>query len=320
MSDSKLESARILSALLGHAVGDALGVPVEFALRAERLRDPVTEMRGFGTHHQPPGTWSDDTSLTLCTAEALCDGFDLARIGALFSKWYFDNHWTPHGKVFDVGITTRDAIVNLKNGVQPTLAGPNDTYNNGNGSLMRILPIAIYFAHDSAERRRECAMMASCLTHGHIRSQLACAFYSEVAARLLRDEDYAEALSATQRMFRAIIDERHLEEAISFHPILDADLPDHDPGEISGSGYVLHCLRASLWCVARSQSYEEATLMAVNLGDDTDTTAAVTGGLAALKFGADSVPQRWIDALARRDDVVGLYARFADEVVRLARP
>ena len=319
MTESRQGSARILNALLGHAVGDALGVPVEFAPRAERQRDPVTEMRGFGTHHQPPGTWSDDTSLTLCSAEALCDGFDLARIGALFTEWYFHNHWTPHGKVFDVGVTTRDAIVKLKNGVQPILAGPIDTYSNGNGALMRILPVAIYFAHESAERRRECAMMASCLTHGHIRSQLACAFYSELAARLLRDEDYAKALTATQQMFRAIIDERHAEEAISFYPILDADLPDHDPDEISGSGYVLHCLRASLWCVARSQSCEEATLMAVNLGDDTDTTAAVTGGLAALRFGPGSVPQRWIDALARRDDVVGLYARFADVVTRPTR-
>lgn len=306
-----IEKQLVVAALLGHAVGDALGVPVEFQSRAELDKAPVTDMRAFGTHHQPAGTWSDDTSLTLCTAEALCGGFDLERMGHCFIRWLYDGHWTPHGDVFDIGVTTREAITALADGAEPTRAGLCGNYSNGNGSLMRILPVALYLSHDEPNERQAKAMQASCLTHGHVRSQLACAFYCELVARLLGGLEYSDALHATQMMYRSIIEDTYPSEAISFMPILDEALGQQQLCEISGSGYVLHCLRASLWCVARARSYEDAVLMAVNLGEDTDTTGAVAGGLAALRFGGSSIPERWLSELARREEVAAQYGEFA---------
>lgn len=301
----------IQAALLGHAVGDALGVPAEFNSRAHLKRHPVIDMTGYGTHNQPAGTWSDDTSLTLCAAESLCEGYDLRDMGQRFVRWMFKAHWTPHGEVFDIGQTTREAIFRLDKGIDPKQAGPTTDHSNGNGSLMRILPIAIYFAYSGVEARREAAMDCSRLTHGHIRSQLACAFYAELVARLIGKQEYVAALCETQFMFDDLIGRVCPQERSVFERVLDPAISKTKARHISGSGYVVHCLEASLWSCANSRSYEEAVLTAVNLGLDTDTTAAVTGGLAGLRFGMDAIPSRWIEQLARINDIKALYGRFA---------
>ncbi len=302
---------QVVAALMGHAVGDALGVPVEFCSREQLTAHPVTDMRGYGTHRQPPGTWSDDTSLTLCTAESLCDGDDLRRMGQAFVRWLFECHRTPHGHVFDIDVTTHEAIDRLTRAKDPTQAGPVTERSNGNGSLMRILPVALHCSHDDEASRRSAAMAASCLTHGHIRSQLACAFYAEVVARLIHGGRFAEVLSDTQTLYRRYIQQRYPGELGHFEKVLDPDLPRLPDREISGSGYVLDCLSASLWCCATRTGFEDAVLSAVNLGLDTDTTGAVTGGLAAIIHGASSVPRHWLEKLARVDDIQDLYERFA---------
>jgi len=138
----------MLGGLWGAVVGDALGVPVEFRSREELRQDPVQDMRGYGTYNQPAGTWSDDSSLLLCTAESLLDGFDTRHLASLFVRWLHQAHWTPWEEVFDVGGTTHRAINNLSKGAEPEEAGLTDENSNGNGSLMRILPIALhYFSH-----------------------------------------------------------------------------------------------------------------------------------------------------------------------------
>lgn len=137
---------QIKSALLGVAVGDALGVPVEFKSRQEISQNPVTTMIGYGTHNQPPGTWSDDSSLTFCLAEALTNDFCLDEIGQNFVKWYNENYWTPNGEVFDIGGTTKQAILRIAKGENPELAGSSKETDNGNGSLMRILPLLFYLS------------------------------------------------------------------------------------------------------------------------------------------------------------------------------
>lgn len=135
--------SQVLSGLMGLCVGDALGGPVVYQTREQLGKNPVTKMLGYGTYNQPPGTWSDDTSLTLCLADALCEGFSLEGIARSFCLWFRENHWTPHGKVFDIGSTTRRAIWLLQQGIDPAHAGSASERSNGNGSLMRSLPLLI---------------------------------------------------------------------------------------------------------------------------------------------------------------------------------
>jgi len=159
---------------MGVCVGDALGVPVEFSRREERIKNPVTGMIGYKTYNQPPGTWSDDSSLTLCLADALCEGFDLGAIARNFVRWRYENYWSARGKLFDIGGTTRVAISQLKKGVPPTRAGGRQEFNNGNGSLMRILPMAFCYKVVDFPKLIEQVHDCSCITHGHLRSQIAC--------------------------------------------------------------------------------------------------------------------------------------------------
>ncbi|MEZ6190584.1 MAG: ADP-ribosylglycohydrolase family protein [Phycisphaerales bacterium] len=154
-------------------------------------------------------------------------------------------------------------------------------------------------------------MKASCLTHGHPRSQLACAFYAELVSMLLNGVGFRDALEQTQRIYRPLIENHYPSEADRFERVLSPGLARIKAREISGSGYVIHCLEASLWCCCQTGSYEEAVLAAVNLGSDTDTTGSVTGGLAALLYGKDAVPDRWVAKLAKHNDVLALYERFA---------
>lgn len=308
---SDVHSHLVESAILGHAVGDALGVSVEFTPRHRLMSHPVTQMRGFGTHNQPTGTWSDDTSLSLCLAESLCAGYDLNDQARWFQRWLFDGVWTPHGEVFDVGMATHEAIERLRHATDPRDAGPVGEHQNGNGALMRILPLALYMAHDTKSRRVQVTMEASRLTHGHCRSQLACAAYVEIAAALARGESLSDATAASQLTIRELINTRFPQERQAFSMFLDSTLSTFKAADISGSGYVMDTLVASVWCCLTTSTYEHAALCAVNLGEDTDTTAAVTGGLAGLIYGRDAIPEKWVNQLARLVDIQQLCQRFA---------
>lgn len=283
MSPSQhITSYQVLSSVIGLAIGDALGVPVEFLSRQYLEADPVTGMRANGTHRQPAGTWSDDTSLTLCLLHSLCKGLDWQDQARKFRQWKMDDLWTAHGQVFDIGATTSRAIANYSAVTDPRLAGPSDQYSNGNGSLMRILPIGLYCASTEVQTRIEIAMQASCLTHGHFRSQLACGFYVHLVALLLQGVERDMAVHQTQSLFTNIIENQYPHERLAFERPLNVSLAQQTRNEIPSSGYVIDTLTASIWCFLNTRSYENAVLMAVNLGGDTDTTGAVTGGLAGL--------------------------------------
>lgn len=146
-------------------------------------------MIGYGTYNLPPGTWSDDSSLAFCLAEALIHGFDLDVIGQNFVKWYNENFWTPRGHVFDIGNATRQAINNLSRGIRPNLAGGFDEDGNGNGSLMRILPLLFYIKDKEISERYQITRQVSSITHGHIRSVISCFYYLEFAKQLLNKEN-----------------------------------------------------------------------------------------------------------------------------------
>lgn len=174
------------------AEGDALGVPVEFNSRQTIALNPVTDMIGYGTYNLPAGTWSDDSSLTFCLAEALIQHFDLNVIGQNFVKWMRENDWTPHGNVFDIRIATQNAIARLAHGKKPELAGGFNETDNGNGSLMRILPLLFYIYDKPIKERYELTKHVSSITHGHIRSVISCFYYLELARQIISGKDKFE--------------------------------------------------------------------------------------------------------------------------------
>ena len=307
---------RILGGLWGAVAGDALGVPVEFQSRERLRRDPVVEMRGHGTYNQPAGTWSDDSSLMLCTVESLLDGFDPGHLGSLFVRWLHEAHWTPWKEVFDVGGTTRQAINRLSQGVEPEEAGLADENSNGNGSLMRILPVALRYFSSPTEEMLDYAHRASALTHRHARCQMACGFYCTMVGALLRgmelNEAYLQAVQTTKSIYER---PPYSGELSAFTRIFSGDIYSLTEPQVKSSGYVIDTLEASIWCLCNTDSYEEAVLLAVNLGEDTDTTATVAGGLAGVEYGANAIPSGWVDQLARRTDLEVLFDHFVAKVL-----
>ena len=301
---------RILGGLWGSLIGDALGVPVEFKDRAEVQADPVTDMRGFGSHNQPPGTWSDDSSLLLCSADSLVrHEYDTEDMGKRFLAWYREKLWTPHGCVFDVGITTSRALSLISTGVRAEVAGDDSQHSNGNGSLMRIIPVSLRFASAPIKQFLDRVHRASAITHRHPRSLLACGVYSLVIRELLAGVDAKTAVFEALGNFRAFYeaDPYWAVELEHFQLLLAGCLGDRPESEIDSSGYVVHTLTASLWCLLTTSGFEECVLRAINLGGDTDTTGCVTGGLAGVRYGLDAIPVKWLGVLARRDEIEFLF-------------
>ncbi|HEY8362311.1 MAG TPA: ADP-ribosylglycohydrolase family protein [Tissierellaceae bacterium] len=304
----------ILDGIMGLAVGDALGVPVEFESRDALRENPVVGMRGYGTHNQPAGTWSDDTSLTLCLVDSLCIGLNYYHIMNNFIKWLDHGEFTPHGKAFGIGNTTNEALIRFKNGVPPLLCGGKDEHNNGNGSLMRILPI-LYFINSiygsdfqEEEEAFEIIHDVSSLTHAHKRSQMACGIYISIAAMLISHEDLDAAveLGIKKAMDYYKKKEEFQSEIEHFSRMESRDFKHLPEEEMKSNGYVVSTLEAAIWCLLNTNDYKSCVLKAVNLGDDTDTVGAVAGGLAGLKYGYDSIPEEWKESLARRDYIEGL--------------
>ena len=304
---ASLPNSSVVAGLLGVCIADALGVPVEFSSRAERQQDPVRTMRGYGTWNQPPGTWSDDSSLMLCLADSLCSGFNLDDMGDRFRRWHDEQLWTPHGEVFDVGGTTSEAIAHLRNGIPAVQAGGTAERNNGNGSLMRILPMAFCYPKLALPELIHRTYQVSCITHGHPRSQLACGIYISIAVQLLQGQPppaaYKTGLQQVEVLYQ---DSPFVEERSPFERVWSGAIDQLAESTIQSGGYVVHTLEAALWCWLTTDNYADAVLKAVNLGDDTDTTAAVTGGLAGLTYGVSGLPSEWIEAIARLDDIVQL--------------
>lgn len=298
--------------LLATATSDALGVPVEFSRRKDLQQNPVTDMREFGTYNQPKGTWSDDTSLMLCLAESMVEGLDLQKLAQKFIAWKNDNYWTARGWVFDIGIGTRIAIERLENGTPPELAGGFDEMDNGNGSLMRILPLVLYIKDLDIDQRYEWTKKVSSLTHAHVRSVMACFYYLEFAKKIVEGKDKFQAYTELQSEMITHFEKREINtlEIQKFSRLLTKDISTVNEKYIQSRGYVIYTLEAAVWCILTTSNYKEAVLKAVNLGEDTDTTAAVAGGLAGLIYGIESIPKEWLEVIARKLDIVELANRF----------
>jgi len=303
-----------MGGLVGLVVGDALGVPVEFSGRAMRDQDPVVGMRGYGTHNQPPGTWSDDGALALAAANCLADnGWDLDAIKRGFLAWIDDAWWTSGGTVFDVGNATRWALARVRRGLPWQECGGDEENDNGNGSLMRLLPTSVWLFGRPSEELIACAGDAGAITHAHVRARLCCSYHALVCDALLSGRSTEEAVRQSSDRLRRYVPTSERE---CFNSLLTGVFLQRKRSEVRSDGYVVSTLEASLWCLHNHPTFTEAVLAAVNLGGDTDTTAAVTGGLAGLRSGMAGIPAEWIAALPRSAEVLALADRFAEACVR----
>lgn len=289
---------RVEGGLYGLLVGDALGVPYEFH-PPERIpplaRIEFTPPGDFARAHPqvPPGTWSDDGAQALALLASLLErgGVDPEDLGARFLAWYEQGSLAVDGHVFDVGIQTRTALGHIRQGTPALEAGPSGEFDNGNGSLMRVLPLALWHRGEDGALARD-AMLQSRVTHGHARSQACCAFYCLWARRTLEGSEraWADALASFRSLFPAGGAPR--EE-------LEAALRSGATARGRGTGYVVDCLLSARDCL-ESASYEQVVKAAIALGHDTDTTAAVAGGIAGLREGREAIPSRWREALRGR--------------------
>ncbi len=301
-----------LDGMMGLIVGDALGVPVEHSSREEREADPVSEMRGYGAYDVPKGSWSDDSSMALATLKALqTNGINLKTTMDNFVAWERNGKFTPEGGMFDEGITCHMVIHAYMQSGDVSTCGRTGEDSNGNGSLMRILPVCIYLKYlqdevgmDDTEAIKVIHDM-SALTHAHIRSKMACGIYFYCVKELLKRNDsiqnlLGEALEQAFSYYEKDVDSGR--ELIYFKRIRDTEKLKCIPeSEIMSGGYVIESIEAALWCLLNTDSYEECVKRAVNFGHDTDTTAAIAGGLAGIYYGYDNIPERWKKDIIRRE-------------------
>jgi ADP-ribosylglycohydrolase len=242
----------------------------------------------------PPGTWSDDGAQALCLLDSLleCGRFEPEDFGRRLVRWYEDGYLAVDNRVFDVGITTSRAIQAIRAGTPALSAGPTHESANGNGALMRVLPLALWYQGDDAGLIAD-ARAQSRVTHGHLRSELCCALYCLWARRILQEHPspWEDALATLRAFYRGSADET---QELEYH--IRPEAPPFGPG----SGYVVDCLRSSRVAVAAG-AYEQAVKAAILMGHDTDTTACVTGGIAGLRDGVAAIPERWRGGLRGQD-------------------
>ena len=291
------------ASIMGLVIGDALGVPVEFVSRDELKDNPITDMIGYGTHNQPAGTWSDDSSMAVATMEWLGE----IETQPPDYKRYQEN--------FDCGISTCKAIMNYGRGTEPLLCGEKGEFNNGNGSLMRILPAALYYSEELAGDEMSGAEIIynlSALTHAHMRSKLGCLIYSKVIADMVygtgdKFDTVESSIHKCKQYLDSFCDENVLEEMQHYSRLWDLQkFKMLEENEIKSSGYVVDTLEAALWCFLNTTSYKECVLKAVNLGDDTDTVGAVAGGLAGLYYEMDALPKDWLAVIPKKEWIMEL--------------
>lgn len=308
--------SKFQDSLIGLAVGDAMGVPIEFSIREKCLKNPLTEMVGFGTHSVPAGSWSDDTSMTIATIDSIIEKgeFDYTDIMNKFCEWVIDYKYTPSNFRFDIGHTCFKAIYNFtKNNMEPLKCGLTDIKSNGNGSLMRILPVALYCYSKNLKDKEilDLTNNISSLTHAHEISKMGCYIYVRYLIFLLSGKDKYSAYN----MIKCVDYSSYSEDTIKVYDrILNNDIMKYKMDEINSGGYVVDTLEASLWVILNTETFAQAIIGAINLGSDTDTTGAVTGAIAGIIYGIDNIPKKWLDKLLKKDYLLELSYKFEKEV------
>ena len=305
MTLSPLE--RFQGCLLGLAVGDAVGTTAEFQPRGSF--EPLTDMVGGGPFGLEPGEWTDDTSMALCLAHSLleCNGLDPHDQMTRYVRWWRQGYCSPRDRgCLDIGNTVRAALAQFESTGDP-LAGSTDPHSAGNGSIMRLAPVPMFF-HPDRRAARSAAAESSRTTHGTPECLDACRLLSEILCRALDGRSKTEILAPPPLSIPL---------APKINAIASGAYLDKSRDKIRGTGYVVESLEAALWCFSRSDTFEEAILLAANLGDDADTTAAICGQVAGAFWGVSGIPDPWLVRLARREEIAELAERLS-QVIKLA--
>ncbi|WP_252259930.1 ADP-ribosylglycohydrolase family protein [Erythrobacter aurantius] len=282
--------SRARGALIGLAVGDAVGTTLEF--RPRDTYEPLTDMAGGGPFDLPAGTWTDDTAMALALAESLVEqkALDPDDLMRRFVSWWREGTYSPTGACFDIGIATRLALSRFEE-TGDALAGSSDPRSAGNGSLMRLAPIAIRGAAIDRETMRAEARLQSQTTHAAEACVDACEGWAVMLREVLRGASFEEGLAAAAQL--------DFKDPIG--PVFAGVWRTKGRSQIESSGYVAHSLEAALWCNAQSEDFREIILLAANLGNDADTTAAIAGQLAGARLGLEKIPDAWLAKLAWRE-------------------
>ena len=305
----------IRASLFGFFIGDALGVPVEFLNRNILKEYKVTDMQEYGTHNQPKGTWSDDSSMVLATIDGLLKSkmpsIEYQKIMINFLEWKQSGKFTPFECVFDIGNVTSSALYQYQqnienNNPEDVICGSGNFNSNGNGSLMRILPISLYLYYlgidYSEEKALEIIKIISGMTHSHIYSITGCLIYTIFVIELLKGNDKSKAYLNLRKFLKSICkDKSELKDIKKIYgKVIYKDISKLKENDIKSSGYVVDTLEATIWAILTTNTFEEAVLKAINLGNDTDTIGALTGALAGIIYGYASIPVKWINNLQKK--------------------
>lgn len=289
-------SDRYAGSLLGLACGDAVGTSVEFCPRG--TFSPLVDMVGGGPFNLAPGQWTDDTSMALCFAESLLtkNGFDAKDQMGRYLNWWQWGYMSSTGQCFDIGNTVRQALLKYQQANQP-FAGSIEPETAGNGSLMRLAPVVLFY-YPSHHEIAKFTVASSCTTHSAPEATECCELLGELIAKALSGKSKTEILGASQTTFS--------EEKV--RSIAAGEYRFKAREQIAGTGYSysVASLEAALWCFWRSESFESAILEAANLGDDADTTAAITGQLAGAFYGESGIPAQWLEKLYMRAEIKGM--------------
>ncbi|MEG0371204.1 MAG: ADP-ribosylglycohydrolase family protein, partial [Clostridium sp.] len=269
----------------------------------------------FGTNNQYKGTWSEDTSMVLCTTQSLIQGLDYDDMARKISMCLNEGYLTSHGETFGVGSTTRNTLINYEKGLDVTSLGRSSDTDRGNGSLMRMLPIAFYLCTNDVDRY-EIIKKTSSITHSHRIPIMACSIYSLFAINLIAGETMWNAYINVKEEIKGVYtSDEDKQDLKLFSRILDNNIIMYSQEEIKSSGYIVDTLESVFWCFLNGDGYEDCVIKAVNLGEDTDTIAALVGGLAGIYYGYEDIPQQWIKDISKREIIEDISNRFYDVLV-----
>jgi len=293
---------RFRGCLLGLAAGDALGTTLEF--KRPGSFEPVGDMAGGGPFQLQAGQWTDDTSMALCLATSLveCGGFDALDQMRRYARWFREGYLSSTGMCFDIGNTTRSALLRFEETGDP-YAGSSDSGTAGNGSLMRLAPVPMFYAGDIVEAIEQ-SVASSKTTHGAVQAVDACRYYASLIVSTLRGVDKETLLSEGYWEWGPL--------GAEIDEVARGSYKHKEPPAIDGAGYVVLALEAALWAFHKSTDFRSGALLVVNLGNDADTTGAIYGQLAGAHYGAESIPAQWRERLAMRKDIESLADRLYD--------
>ena len=304
----------VKDSLYGFIVGDAMGVPIEFEDREKLINKPVTSMLGYGSHDVEAGVYSDDTSMTLATMDSIIKQNGIINyndIADRFCNWVNNNEYTATNKVFDIGMTTKYALIKyFNNKIDATMCGGTNINENDNGSLMRMLPIALYCFYKNIKDDNEIFTLvknSSSITHAHDISILGCYIYVRYVISLLETKNKISSYNFIKKLDYSMFIE---EGKIEYSRILFSDISTLNINDINSSGYVVDTLESVFWIVLNCISYNESIIGAINLGGDTDTIGAITGSIAGILYGYDNISKRWLSKLKNKDYIDEIITKF----------